>query len=407
MLSTSISVVDYVDRLCFSDLCGGHFRMGGIRRSVLYRLRLFSGGVSPSLEMVFTRSFLIRFERYLLGCGLSRNTSAFYLSALRSIYASAVSGGEVRFVPGLFDDVFTGSIPTRKRALSDRTVARLCGADLSGVPRLARCRDLFMLSFYLQGMPFVDLLHLRRADLQEDMLSYRRRKTGSVVSVCVLEEARVILDRFMSEVADPASSPYLLPFITLFGKEGYTQYQSALRRHNRQLGELARHLGLSEHLSSYVPRHTWATTAYHNGVEVSLVSQALGHHAEQITHTYLAQFSCDRLRAANQAVLMAILRPIHEGVIGDVSEEVRAVVERRMGELDMQQCRKFEQAQEPGQDFMVEPMLHTQIAVKQSSDGLSRAERRRMQKRMEKEKAKNIRLVAEDGCLLCKVSDFT
>lgn len=101
--------------------------------------------------------------------------------------------------------------------------------------------------------------------------------------------------------------------------DGRRQYQSALRKHNRQLKSLAAYLGLKENLTSYLARHSWATIAYHSGVEVSLVSEAMGHHTEEITRVYLSSFEHKRLAEANRIVLNAILRPVRKEWVEPVS----------------------------------------------------------------------------------------
>ncbi len=37
---------------------------------------------------------------------------------------------------------------------------------------------MFLFSFYTRGMSFIDMAHLKKKDLQNGFLSYRRRKTG-------------------------------------------------------------------------------------------------------------------------------------------------------------------------------------------------------------------------------------
>lgn len=251
------------------------------------------------------------------------------MGTLRSIYAEAVSAKLIPTVPRLFDDVFTGVDPTSKRAAVPEVIARVLTADLSGVPRLEPCRDYLLLSLQLQGMSFIDLAHLRKSDVQGNMICYCRRKTGTPVQVVMLPGVQAVFDKYAERVVD---SPYLLPLVNLDGEAGYRQYQSALHRQNRQLKDLAAYLGIQENLTTYVTRHTWATLAYHNGVDVGVVSQGMGHHTEEITRTYLASFTQDRLTEANYVVLCAILRPVFEGKIGSVSPEVMASLRSQANE---------------------------------------------------------------------------
>ncbi|MDR0749226.1 MAG: site-specific integrase, partial [Tannerellaceae bacterium] len=308
---------EFVSSLSAGACSAGHYRKRGVYRSTLHRVKSFSGDVHLSLDTVFAPRFLSDFQEHLLMDGLCRNTVSFYINTLRSVHGAAVNAGILPAVPGLFSPLFTGHTPTQKRALSAGAVARLPAADLSSCPRLERCRDMFMASLCLQGISFVDLLYLSRGDL----LAYTRRKTGTQVTVYVLDEAREYLSRL---IGSGSEARYLLPVITLSGEDGYRQYQSALHLFNKQLKTLAAHLGLSDNLTSYVTRHTWATLAHHNGVGVSLVSQAMGHTTEKTTRVYLSSFDRKELKGANQAVLDAVLRPIREGTVTDVREEVVA-----------------------------------------------------------------------------------
>jgi hypothetical protein len=267
---------------------------------------------------------------------------------------------------------------------------------------------MFMVSLCLQGISFVDLLYLRKGDLQGELLTYSRRKTGAQVCVYVLDEAREYLSRLVDDREDTL---YLLPFITRTGEAGYKQYQSALHRFNEQLKDLAAHLGIRETLTSYVARHTWATMAYHNGVKVSLVSQAMGHSTEEMTYTYLSSFDREEIKGANQAVLDAVLRPIREGSVTGVREEVLRRVEKPVqANVQAQQpCVRPKRQAEPEPEYQginegrrgkgIPSIAYTQpersvwIPVwtptePEEKECCNRAERRRREKEQKKEREK-------------------
>jgi integrase len=312
---------EFISLLSERAFSAGHYRKYDIYRSISYRIRLYTGNDDPLLDTVFTLDFLNGFRNSLLSSNLSRNTVSFYVNVMRSIYTAAVNSGRLEVDPNLITSFRTKNVPTEKRAISADSIAKLHASDLSLFPDLEQCRDLFMLSFYFQGIPFVDLLHLRKGDLKGNLLTYFRQKTGTLVSVHVLDEAREYLSRLLD--SHEANTSCLLPLLTCEGEDGYKQYQTALRRYNRKLKVLAKHLGIEETLTSYVARHTWATMAHHSGVDVAIVSQAMGHRTEEMTHTYLSSFGQEQLREANVTVLNAVLRPIKEGNIQDVREEVR------------------------------------------------------------------------------------
>lgn len=287
------------DRLCRV----GRYSTARAYVTAAKRFALFMGTDDVPFSSV-TPECLKRFEQDLLGCNCQRNTVSMYMRMLRSVYNQAVMEGMAEPFMGLFEQVFTGNDVTRKRAISPAMIRRIKSADLSRCPHLEFCRDLFLLSFYLRGIPFVDLLHLRKTDIHGDELHYRRSKTGRTLSVRLEPCARELIRKYSSRLKPNTS--YLFPFITKGGASGYRQYQSALRKYNFQLSQLSTLLGLEVRLSSYVARHSWATAAYHNGVAVSVISECLGHSSEKVTHIYLASMGDRILSRANRSVIRLV-----------------------------------------------------------------------------------------------------
>ena len=125
-----------------------------------------------------------------------------------------------------------------------------------------RTRIFFVLMFMLRGIPFVDLAYLHKRDLQGNVLSYRRRKTGRALTVSL--HTRSHADG-QDGGEQESRFPYLFPILQ--SEEGteaaYREYQSALRGFNQRLAVLRQCLGMQSALSTYAARHTWATMAYH------------------------------------------------------------------------------------------------------------------------------------------------
>ena len=155
--------------------------MGKIRTSETYTaaLRSFSGFMNDK-EVLFdliNANLIAEYEAYLKGRGNSPNTVSFYMRILKAVYNRAVEDGmtEQRHP---FKSVYTGVEKTLKRALSLNDIRRIKGLDLSLMPNLDYARDMFLFCFYIRGMSFIDMAYLRKKDLQNGILSYRRRKTG-------------------------------------------------------------------------------------------------------------------------------------------------------------------------------------------------------------------------------------
>lgn len=162
----------------------------------------------------------------------------------------------------------------------------------------------FMLMFMLRGMPFIDLAHLRKQNLQGRRIVYRRHKTGKLMVVDVPPDAFRLLQKYRNR----AESEYLFPILNEAspGKERYHLYQDTLRRFNRELARLMKKLLPGVSVSSYTARHTWATLAYHSGTPLGLISQSLGHSSILVTMSYLKPFDAEVIDKVNRQVIALV-----------------------------------------------------------------------------------------------------
>lgn len=298
------SINTFVQRTTEEARQTGRYSTANLYTSAFNSFRKFTGDDSLSFKDL-TPGLIKRYEGALFQKGLSHNTISAYMRMLRSMFNQAYLEG----VPGaspadeLFHFVFTGYEPTKKRAISPTLIRRLFLLDLEKQPHLRFSRDLFLLSFYLRGIPFVDLVHLRKTDVKHNTIYYYRHKTHQQLAVYIEPYADEILRRYVDK---KSASPYLLPILSSIGADGYKQYKSALRLYNQHLHLLSKILRLSTPLTSYVARHSWATTAKEEGVAISMISEGLGHSSEKVTHVYLASFSNNAMSKANRKVISTI-----------------------------------------------------------------------------------------------------
>ena len=125
--------------------------------STLHSLQLFTGTPSTRFDEI-TPQLIKGFEQHLFLKGLYENTISLYMRMLRSIFNQAVAAGVATInTKDIFENVFVGCDTTAKRAIKPIIINQLREADFSRYPQLEFSRDLFLLSFYLQGIPFVDL----------------------------------------------------------------------------------------------------------------------------------------------------------------------------------------------------------------------------------------------------------
>lgn len=108
-------------------------------------------------------AFIRDYEEWLLRRGVCYNTVCYYMRNLRSVYNQAVLDGYPMSENYPFRFLHSKPQHTVKRALGRDAMRRIADIDLSGHPHLDMARDLFMFSFFSRGMPFVDMVFLKKA----------------------------------------------------------------------------------------------------------------------------------------------------------------------------------------------------------------------------------------------------
>ena len=304
-----LRVVAFMKQVAGGLQMEGNFGTAHVYRSSLNAIIAYRGKGDFTFNEV-TPEWIKGFEIHLRGRGCSWNTVSAYLRTFRAVYNRAVDCRGAVYVPHLFRSVYTGTRADRKRALDTEDIQKVF-TKLPQSPAVTsdirRAQELFVLMFLLRGLPFVDLAYLRKSDLRDNVITYRRRKTGRPLSVTLTSEAMAILKRYMDR---DSSSPYLFPLLNSREgtKEAYHEYQLALRNFNRQLMLLGEMLGLGDKLSSYTARHTWATTAYYCEIHPGVISEAMGHSSITVTETYLKPFQNKKIDEANKKVVDFIKR---------------------------------------------------------------------------------------------------
>ena len=298
-------------------------QLGKVRTSETYTATLKSFMAFRDEQDVpldgISSDMMLMYEAHLKARGVRMNTISFYMRNLRAVYNRAVEKGLTQ-PNNPFRHVYTGVDKTVKRAIPIKAIKALKELDLSMKPSLDFARDMFLFSFYTRGMSFVDMAYLKKTDLQNGILTYRRRKTGQELSIkwekCMAE----IIAKYPENKTD-----YLLPIIKEEGNgrnsvshqaclngrvvtdEGKAnerrQYDNTLHLVNYRLKELSTMLKLQRPLTMYVARHSWASAAKSKNVPLSVISEGMGHDSEATTQIYLASLETSVVDKANKMIL--------------------------------------------------------------------------------------------------------
>ena len=147
-------------------------------------------------------------------------------------------------------------------------------------------------------MSFVDAAFLKKDNINNGVLSYRRHKTNQLLHIKIIEPINKLIVRYSAK-----GSPYLLTIITKQGVDGRKQYEAALRRVNNALKSIAENINLQIPLTTYVARHTWATIAKSKNISINVISDALGHDSILTTQIYLSTIDASIVDKANELVV--------------------------------------------------------------------------------------------------------
>lgn len=277
-------------------------RLNRIRTSETYSAALasfmkFRGGQDILLCEIDSDTVML-YEAWLKANGNCPNTTSFYMRILRAVYNRAVEK-ELTEQRHPFKYVYTGIDKTVKRAVPLKAIKRIKELDLTLKPHLDYARDMFLFSFYTRGMSFIDMAYLKKSDLKNGILSYRRHKTGQQLHI----RWESCMEETVAKYAAGCSGDYLLPILKLPSKKLRSQYKSTLFRINKYLKEIARLCGIVAPLTMYVSRHSWASIAKSKNIPISVISEGMGHDSEETTRIYLASLDGSVIDKANSLIL--------------------------------------------------------------------------------------------------------
>lgn len=244
-----------------------------------------------------TRCFVRDYADFLYRKGAASNTVSYYLRNFRALYNQAITDGYQPRTEYPFFKAQTRPFKTVKRAMSQEDMRTLISLQLDNTPELVVARDLYLFSFYAQGMAFVDIVHLKKRNISNGILIYSRHKSKQLIRIIITPEMERLMNKYMRD--DEHIFPIINSETTL---SDYAQYRMALAAINRHLKKIAAMLHIQQPLTTYTARHTWATMAHEFGAPVSVISEGLGHTSEEMTRIYLKEFDMKLLNRINTAV---------------------------------------------------------------------------------------------------------
>lgn len=267
-------------------------------------------------------AFCRDWEQALRATGIKEITLSLRFRTLRAVLNQAIAAGLMKAISYPFArtvaekhklQVGKFDVSTAKRAISRDELRRLEALQPTS-ERQHLAKNVFLFSYYVGGINFVDLAQLRWRNLTGETtstghferLSYERQKTGGKFSLRLVSPASAIIAAYQ-RITHATAASYVFPILDL--TRHITPHQVKNRLHkvlgqvNKELKELGQLAHIATPLTTYVARHTFATTLKQSGTQTAVISQAMGHKSEAVTAVYLDSFGSDLIDAAFEGLL--------------------------------------------------------------------------------------------------------
>ena len=269
-------------------------------------LKVFTNG---KLDIPFNEidiAWLNKYEKWLRSKGNRETTISLLFRTLRSAYNKAIKAKCARKSDYPFDDYKINKFDTttQKRAIAKTDVLKFT-TEVQPIGKqqyMELSKDIFVFSYLCGGINFTDIANLTNENIQNGRLHYIRQKTKKPIKIGIPQEAMQIIEKYSKE-----SKGYLFPILD--SKIHKTALQKQNRIHkilgkvNKNLKLLAAQLGVEANLTTYVARHSFASVLKKSGVNIALISEALGHSDLATTQIYLDSFDNEQVDEAMRNLL--------------------------------------------------------------------------------------------------------
>lgn len=248
-----------------------------------------------------TVKWLREFDNFLTPTSPAKNARNIHFRNIRAVFNDALDDEVISCYP--FRKFKLKNEETAKRSLSVENLRLIFNCKVEKYAELYQ--DMFKLTFFLIGINPVDLAHLTGIT-SEGRIEYKRAKTHRNYSLKVEPEAKAIIEKWKGE-------KYLLSIL-----DRWKDYKNFSRQMNIALqcmgmkrtgrgGKKDDKNKVFPDLTIYWARHTWATIAADLDVPDAVISQALGHAAENRTTEIYIRRNQKKVDEANRRVIDWVL----------------------------------------------------------------------------------------------------
>ena len=304
----NITVEKYLESIIQSLIAENRIGNANHYKALLNSLQRFTS-LSQLLFVDLDSAFLARYENYLKGNGNKGNTISIKMRTLRATFNKAIKDNIIKKDYYPFDNYNVSKLreDTVKRSITKDDMIRILNFDVSIITKRPQSliqfsKDIFLFSYFGCGINMIDISYLKKSDVFEDRIVYCRHKTGKRISFSLQDYAKEIIQKYIGQ-----SGNYLFPILDNSLHKTADQQIRRIKKVtyvvNKNLKKIGEALSLPIPLTTYVSRHSFATILKRSGVNIALISEALGHSDLKTTQIYLDSFENSQIDEAMKNLL--------------------------------------------------------------------------------------------------------
>jgi len=258
-------------------------------KSIYSKFGIFLGGRGATFYDIDTKS-LNDFQYYLkTECKNKVNTIHNNLKAVNRIFNIAIERGIITSNDDPFRTFKIKQEKTVRDFLSLEEVAKIASLELMPNSYQEKCRDMFLWTILAGGLRVSDVLSLRKANIDGQIMTLIIQKTNTPHRIKLPDQCFLIIKKFLDKIT--SADGYVFGMLD---ESAYTasafcldQYVArATAKYNKALKKIAMQAGIVKDISSHQARISFVTIAAQNGIPLTTIQGIVKHSKMDMTAKY-------------------------------------------------------------------------------------------------------------------------
>lgn len=258
-----------------------------------------------------TVEWLNSYQRNMVDKGNSKSTVGMYLRCVRVVFNKAIKDGVITidqypFGKGKYEIPAGRNI---KKALKAEDLKKI--KEYKPVPDSMEewARDMWYFIFLCNGINPKDMAKLKYKHIDADQITFVRSTTKdtSKLQMPILIANSERIQNIIAKWGNPDTNAenYVFPILRpgLSPEQIHSRVHDFFSKVNKGMKAIAASLNITDKVTTYVARHSYATVLKHNGISVDYISESMGHSNIRTTERYLASFDLETRRECSRILL--------------------------------------------------------------------------------------------------------